>query len=140
MRRLMVVAASAGALVAALAVGPFGATAAAPYLYGCTSMTLPNAGGTISWTVNIYNGSATTSILIIKFLDASGRIFPGPFNQSLPATQTFILTVTQPSGNPGAVSIPTSLRVVSNVPVSIAVNANPAAAGWQPIACMPLQP
>ena len=40
MRRLIFAVASAVALVAALAVGPLGTAAAAPYVYGCTPASL----------------------------------------------------------------------------------------------------
>ena len=74
MRRLILGAASIAALVAALAVGPFGAAAAAPYVYGCTPAMY--TGGTTNHEalLSIYNGSASTANLIHKILNADGLI------------------------------------------------------------------
>ena len=61
MRRLILSAASAIGLVAAVALGPFGAAADAPYVYGCTPASLYASSGSYVMELSIYNGSASTA-------------------------------------------------------------------------------
>ena len=123
MRRSILVATSAIALAGAMAIGPFGAAAAAPYVYGCTPAnfrTTEIAGVSLS----IYNGSASTANLTHKVLAGNGTqlntALTVPIVSMLPPTHTKDLFWYGQGRTPdeGDNAIASSVRIVSNVPVS----------------------
>ena len=141
MRRWIVGMAIAGALVGALAVGPFGAVAAAPYVYGCT----PAAyyyGSAYSGDVVIYNGSATTSNVTMKVLTGDGTIrLSSPL--VIPATKTNFFRINIPPNSAPHIedsTFPATVRLVSNVPVAATYTHEISAGVNVPIYCSPLLP
>jgi hypothetical protein len=164
MRRTLMVCASAVALVMALAVGPFGAAAAAPYVYGCTPVTPFNSTTSTIYYValSIYNGSATSATVTTKVLAGNGSILnqnlngtvpyfppPPPFTATLGATKT----LTYSWGNFGGVpatdaTVAAAVRVVSTVPVSATLShaypytgAPPVGTDdWRHVVCTPQVP
>jgi hypothetical protein len=150
MRRSILVAASGLALVAAMAIGPFGAAAAAPYVYGCTPATLFLSGNVPHiLSLSIYDGSATSASLTIKVLSGDGHILNGdaapllpPLAHALPATHTFewAWNTFGVSGETNA-TIASSIRIVSNVPVSATLSHDIFHdSHWTPVVCSSLQP
>jgi hypothetical protein len=151
MRRWIIGAASAAGLVAALSVGPFGAAAAPPYVYGCTPAMFEGTTAT-SYIVSlsIYNGSSSTANLTHKVLAGTGAILnssmfmPPPVTSSIGPTQTQVLEWGPPQGFPGPTNatVPASVRVVSNVPVSATLShaMTMLATDWTPIVCTPQLP
>jgi hypothetical protein len=158
MRRSIYAAAGALAFAGAMAVGPFGVAAAAPYVYGCTPASVYD-GNDVYVSLSIYNGSASTANLTHKVLAGNGTIlnadFPltppappstaMPVTSTLPPTRTATFTIASNRGG-GAVSIengtiPDSIRVVSNVPVSASMTLGFATADhWLGFECTPLVP
>lgn len=132
MRRWILSAGGVLALAAALAVGPFGAAAAGPYVYGCTPAAYYNTGTSYIVGLMIYNGSASTANVTHKILAGTGQVLNDPGNVSgtgfftiaalstLPATHTssrrFMTRFGRP--NEGDATVAASVRIVSNVPVS----------------------
>jgi hypothetical protein len=149
MRRWILVASTLAGLVAALAVGPFGAAAAAPYVYGCTPANYDNGYAGYTVVLTIYNGSATTANLTHKILASNGTIlndnYPGlAVTSALPATTTVFFTFPT-TGGPSAINdgtIPASVRIVSNVPVAPKLSFDLTNTGhdWKETDCTPLQP
>jgi hypothetical protein len=149
-RRWILTAASAAALAAAMAVGPFGAAAAAPYVYGCTPATMRGPMVNYDLSLTIYNGSATTANLTHKILAGNGAILNAgsglnvlPTTSTLPATHTAAFEWSTPQGEPSATggTLAGSVRIVSNVPVAATLNHDPTETeDWKPIPCMPMQP
>ena len=76
MRRWIIGAATVAALLAATVVGPFGAAATAPYVYGCTPATIFNMDrNSLYWvSMTIYNGTASSAHLTHKILAGDGSI------------------------------------------------------------------
>lgn len=150
MRRLILSAASAIALVAALAAGPLGAAAGAPYVYGCTPASLYTTSSiTYTMQLSVYNGSATGTSLTLKILSRNGTILnPGsPYNSlpttaNLPARNTYMQLWATRAGAPSSTNgtIAASVRIVSAVPVVATLGHDVPTADWKPIACMPIQP
>jgi hypothetical protein len=97
MRRLIILAATVAALAAALAVGPLGAAAAAPYLYACDPGG-PKAGGG-NEILYLYNCQAGTATVTVRTLTASGidlGLVASP--QSIVTGTTKVLVFTAPGG------------------------------------------
>jgi hypothetical protein len=141
MRRSFLVAKGGLALAAAMAAGPFGAAAAAPYVYGCTPVTLV---GVTSETVelNIYNGSASTATVVRKVLAGNGTnllIFSSP--TSIPATHTSTIDLgTGGSQSEGSSTVASAVRIVSDVPVAASITHHTTSTDWFVFDCIPLQP
>jgi hypothetical protein len=151
MRRSFLIAISATAMVAAMAVGPFGAAAAAPYVYGCTPATFFGAGSAYNTSLSIYNGSATTASLTIKVLAGNGtRLSVLGFGYEPPLTSTLAATHTASYlwSTPGGIGvestndIPASVRIVSSEPVAAVLSHDypTSSTDWKPIDCISLQP
>jgi hypothetical protein len=147
MRRSILVAGSAIALAGAMAIGPFGAAAAAPYVYGCTPATVTRFSTQYLEQLNIYNGSAGTANLTTKILDAIGTILNSavsmPLTSTLPPTQTFTYGWGALGGNVGTPGVPASIRIVSNVPVSATLSHDMTLVvsnEWKSTVCTPQQP
>ena len=127
MRRWIEGAVSLAALVGALAVGPFGAAAAPPYVYGCTPAGyFSDQAPAYVVELAIYNGSASTANLTHKVLAGNGTILNSaysiPLTSILPPTHTSgiveyavhgTVKPTEPNG-----TLPYSVRIVSDVPIS----------------------
>jgi hypothetical protein len=156
MRRSILIATGAMALAGAMAVGPFGAAAAAPYVYGCTQASY-GATGDYQEALAIYNGSGATATLTHKFLAGNGTIVNNlvdaivggvegghpPTTSSLLPTHTKVLRWLSHGFFPDEsdASTPATIRLVSNVPVA-AVLTHGIFIVDSPIAipCLPLQP
>ena len=146
MRRLITLAASAASLLAAIALGPLGAAASPPYVYGCTPATYyANNTGYLVF-LSIYNGSAATANLTHKVLAGDGTnlnaFFAVTQTSTLPPTHTSIRFWTAPGSYPLETnnSVPASVRIVSDVPVAATLNHNTPGAAWQPVDCKPFLP
>jgi hypothetical protein len=147
MRRLAAAAMFALALAGALAVGPLGVTAAAPYVYGCTPVTLNEANDVYTVQLWIYNGSATTAHITHKLLAGNGTLlnatFGVPITSTLKATHTLVRGFPAPGTNAGQPNgtVPAAFRIVSNVPVSVTLSSDfHGDLDWKSIACTPQQP
>ena len=161
MRRSILMAVSATALAGAMAVGPFGAAAAAPYVYGCTPVTFFETGTETIARLTIYNGSASTATLILKILAGNGSILnPAglwalvPLSYPLPPTHSAVFRWhSDPAGGEPDESngtVATSVRIVSNVPVAATLQLQavqlqggigfPAVNAWHVDPCAPMQP
>jgi hypothetical protein len=149
-RRIMTVCGSALALVVAVALGPLGSAGEAPYVYGCTPVLFFNDSGSLrAWRVSlsIYNGSAATANITTKVLAGDGTIMNGsllgsasyipPVTSSIPATRTAVFSFALYDGIPGMSdsTVPASVRIVSNVPVSATLSHEITAADWRPNVC-----
>jgi hypothetical protein len=144
MHRLIVGITSAAALVTALVVGPFGAAAAAPYVYGCTpaSYFVTDA----YWTqLSVYNGSAATANSLVKELAGNGALLnidATPLSPTQTKDQYFLVL---PNASPSVenATVPASIRIVSNVPLAATLSHLSAVRGSSPklaIPCSPLLP
>jgi hypothetical protein len=151
MRRWILIATSAVGMVAALAMGPLGGAAAAPYVYGCVPALYYPQTSYLA-LLQIYNGSASTANVTHKILAGNGTLLNAtlidgpPVTSSIPATRTETFLYTNPdstfitSMNEG--TKPASVRIVSNVPVSATLSHNFNKPGFPaiPIICTPQQP
>ena len=153
MFRPILVAISGIALASAMVVGPFGAIAGAPYVYGCTPASNSETSDVYFANLSIYNGSASAANLTIKILAGNGSILnpvlgpvPIPVMQTLPPTHTTVhWFFTAGFGDETDGTVPASIRIVSNVPVSAtlshALPHDPATNGdWKQIICTSQQP
>lgn len=115
-------------LVGALLIGPLGAVAAGPYVYGCS----PTAHftGTEVFSATLYNGNATTANVTMKLLafDGTNRssLLSSGSTFTVGATTTkWVNWVTVDSANPQTTNTqPVTARIVSDVPLGIAVFTN----------------
>jgi hypothetical protein len=151
MRRSLLAAMSAICLAGALAVGPFGAAAAAPYVYGCTPALLFVPSSSYEVDLWLYNGSASTASLTIKVLARSGAILnstlspvPPPVTSTLVATNTAIYGWNAPVAvfptSPTDSTLPASVRIVSSVPISATLNHGTNFTDARIVTCTPQQP
>jgi hypothetical protein len=147
MRRSIAVAAAGFALVIAMLVGPLGAAAAAPYVYGCTPLSYPQSPGAPQefHTLSIYNGSASVAHLIVKILAGNGTNVSANLIGANPSytadpTKTLTLGFATDAGMPSMVdaTVPSSLRIVSDVPVSATDVVQ--LGDYHPTYCSPQQP
>ena len=149
MRRSLISSLGASATVVALALGPFGAAAAAPYVYGCTPAKLhANNGYTV--ILSIYNGSGATANLTTKVLTGTGTILnpsvniPLPLTWTLPATHTRPLLWLSSTGYPLENifdTVEASVRIVSDVPVAASLSHDISGTDdWRAIDCISLKP
>jgi hypothetical protein len=148
MRRSAMVATSLVALVAALVVGPFGAAAAPPYVYGCTPATFWFTTSDYYVSLSIYNGTSTTANLTRKILAANGAILNSTMvdapalTTTVAPTKTAVSTWFTKAGNPAelATTVPASLRIVSDVPVVATYSHNLPFCDWKPLECLEERP
>jgi hypothetical protein len=135
MRRTIALSAAAAAFAIALLVGPLGAAAAGPYVYGCEPIQFHYfgaAGGGVGHEtiqLTIYNGAASAATLTHKILAGNGTILNNTANvtpaialtTTLAATTSEEFAATVPVANvlPTQNDIPAAIRVVSNVPVAV---------------------
>ncbi len=131
------------ALAVAAMVGPFGAAAAAPYVYSCTPGT-PIAGGTQT-PLYLYNGQASTATVTIRALTPDGtNITAGvglPNPVTVNPTTTKVLVYTPPPGNMSSFTfnpinsgtVVGSIRLVSDVALGVGVNLS--SGGDHPMNC-----
>jgi hypothetical protein len=137
MNRRITLAAAGGALVALILSNVMGASAAGPYVYGCTSLNIVGLGGTERTTLSIYNGSATTANLTHKVLSGNGTNLNAGLQQdsvaapaalpnmsTLGATKTASFWWDDAHANPSVASstVQSSVRVVSDVPVAVSLH------------------
>jgi hypothetical protein len=114
-------------LVGALLIGPLGAVAAAPFVYGCTPGSILY-GAALTYTSSLYNGSSATANVTMKLLAYNGTNVSALMN---PSAQTFTITPTNtrwvtwtvpmnldPSSNAAA---PSTVRVVSDQPLALSM-------------------
>jgi hypothetical protein len=128
MNRRITLAAAGGALVALILSNVLGASAAGPYVYGCTPLTYDVPTANQNASINIYNGGATTANLTHKVLSGDGTQLQASL--SIPSTSTLAPTKTVDfhfltgGGAPNIDNnlIPVTVRVVSDVPVAVGVN------------------
>jgi hypothetical protein len=152
MRRSILVAASGIALAAAALIVPFGATAAAPYVYGCTPATIYNTdSSTYIVSMTIYNGTASSAHLTHKILEGNGSIlnqFAGgayvlPLTSVLTPTSTAIFAWGTFGGRPGIdAARAASVRIVSDVPIvaSLSHDASGLHTDQTIVQCLPILP
>jgi hypothetical protein len=147
MRRSSMMLASAVCLAGALAVGPLGTAAAAPFVYGCTPATLPTVPDVYQRSLSIYNGSTSTASLTHKILAGNGTILNSissfPTTSSVLPTRTEVFTYTVVGGIPDSDNgtIGASVRIVSNVPVAATFSHDTKSVeDWKPIGCVALSP
>jgi hypothetical protein len=130
MNRRMTMAAAGGALVAMILSNVLGASAAGPYVYGCTALTWDVQNAASNASVTIYNGGSTTANLTHKLLAGDGTqlgaAFMVPSTSSLLPTKTVDFHWVNPTGDPNITNntIPTTVRIVSDVPVAVGVQIN----------------
>jgi hypothetical protein len=149
-RRSILAAASGIFLAGAIAVGPFGASAAAPYVYGCTPAAIAGPNVFFTEVLNVYNGSSTTANLTHKILAGDGTILNAatginmlPVTSTLAATRTDGFSWGTKQGYPtsGDSTIAATVRVVSNVPLAVTLAHDLAGTeDWRIIPCLPIQP
>jgi hypothetical protein len=145
-RRLIGTAVTATALAVALLVGPLGASATAPFVYGCTPAARQIAGGSLTSTVTLYNGSAATANITMKLLAFDGTnvstlMLPTVSVFSVPATTTKIVVWANPATVDPAVdnTIPSTVRVVSDQAIAVGIMLE-LATGPRAFPCMYLHP
>jgi len=131
--RRLIAAAGTGALAGSLAVallfGSLQATAAAPYVYGCTPGGIDSGGTTPAVKVLMYNGSGATANITFKALASDGTILNSSLsittNFTITATKTKYVDFTQPAGNPETSNaIPITIRIVSDQSIESVLQEN----------------
>jgi hypothetical protein len=154
MRRWISVVAAAAGLLSAMAVGPMGTAAAPPFVLACTPAKFAtNPAYQIS--LSIYNPSASLAYLTTKVLAGNGTIvnnsapyFPPVSGVIDEATKTLTWTFGVPVGlpDPGDGTVPSSIRIVSNVRVAATLSHDVVVANgtdptpWIPVPCDLVQP
>jgi hypothetical protein len=136
----------AAALLGALLVGPLGASATAPFVYGCTPAARVTAGGNIGSTVTLYNGSAATANITMKPLafdgtNLSALMHPAGSVFSILPTTTRVVETDSPMTVDPAVdnTIPSTVRVVSDQSIAVGIMVE-TPAGPLAYPCMYLHP
>jgi hypothetical protein len=143
MKRSNFLAAASGALIAIVLSNVLGASAAAPYVYGCTTPNLPGFGGSENVVMTIYNGSATTANLTTKILSGNGTQLQAGLGvastSTLGATKTKTVAWVVAHSDPSETSstAQNAVRVVSDVPISLGIDIG---GSNKQLACMQLIP
>jgi hypothetical protein len=150
MRRWINATVIAVTFAAAMAVGPLGAGAAPPYVYGCTPAQEFNSATLYSVSLSIYNGSSSTANLTHKILAGNGTIlnsiFAGalalPVTSTLGPTDTAVFAWGTVAGFASKTdgTVPASIRIVSNAPISATYSHDVATGNSRPVVCLPQQP
>lgn len=122
--RRMIASGGVGALLTVLILGTFQATAAAPYVYGCTPASFNN-GGNISFA-RIYNGQTSTANVTFKAIAFDGTNLNSALslttNITVAAGKTNVVTWTSPNVNPDTNNTaPLTLRLVSDQSIEASV-------------------
>jgi hypothetical protein len=120
---------AAGLLAGALLIGPLGAAAAGPYVYGCTPAAA-FTGGTQPFFGTIYNGNATTANITFKLLAFDGTnvsaalgLSPGQTFTVPPTTTKWVTWNSADNKNPvNNNGNATTVRIVSDIPVGVNVH------------------
>ena len=131
--------------------GPAGVGGGPPYVWVCTPASYPMSGSNTRADLYIFNGSATTANIAVNILDKNGTnlagvnipgtspaaTYPGQTGtttEPLAASNTKIVTWQTPTDSPpGGPNVSTTVRVISDQPITVGSDFQ--FSGFKPLPC-----